>query len=500
MKRPIPSLQLAVGLSSLAGAVRVIGQIVAALVMLPLIVARGGVAALGAWVMMQAVVGYGGLTHLGMGTLLTKEVGGEGETTKGKHREYLLRAAQSCGILWALLLAFLTLVLGDWFLATLDAGLSKSTPRSTIWIVLLGVLLRLFSALYGAVVSGHQRHYIVQLSQLLQIAAFLLTFLLRPASQSVLYDLAVAFTFSYVGELVTVLIVVRRLDPSAARSVPQNSLRSIRRFVSEVRPYFLMDACLRWREPLLKVALYICCGPASVGVFELASRIPAAIRQAFVFGLTALVPAVASLDREPLRDRVVQLGSRALQYVLFTAVGALFLYGLHAERILELWLGTVDPKLVTLTRMLTFWWFATSLNVPAWWVGVGMGYVWANTVIAAAHLAVTALLVLVAGLWSVSDYALVGSWIAGGLGMQVLLYTMLERHTGAIKRIYLSVEVLRVCVAFIGLVLVTFAATTWMRTTTLGPNVVMALSVVLYVTLVVILVGRNLRGGLSADV
>jgi len=151
------------------------------------------------------------------------------------------------------------------------------------------------------------------------------------------------------------------------------------------------------------------------------------------------LPAYASLSGEKARENLIRLGQNALGYVFWGSIGALFLYWLNAEFILELWLGkAIDDELLSLTRLLTLWWLLTSVNLPAWWLGMGLNSVWVNTALEGTHFIYSIGLVGLTWVASIEVFTVVFLWVLGGIGTHILLFAFLEKNTKLIIPMYFS--------------------------------------------------------------
>jgi len=474
------NLITAVNTSSVAGALKVSAQILVALIIYAIIIRQAGSGALGAWVLLQMLVGYGGLVHLGMAPVIVKEIAKSAKPEKDAANSSSLSEALSGALFIVLTLIIVITVFFDSILGVIQAGMEQQVSPMCIWIVLIGVFLRLLSALYGAVVTGYQRNYLVHISQSLQLVAFAVAFLLLHTRRDILFDLSLAFTVGYIAEFLLIIAILAHINTSFLRVIPTLNIMRLRHFQEKVLPYFMIDAALLGREPLIKCAIFLCSGPTSVGIFELASKVPAAIRQASVLGLNALMPAFVNLAKGKVQTSIVRLGQYSLRYIFWGAIGALFLYGLNANRLLEIWLGSVNNELLRMTTLLTFWWMVASLNVPAWWLGIGMSSGWTNTLIASSHLAFTLILVGLSLVVSFSSLTLVFWWIFGGLCMQILLYALIELKTKMIRPIYLSSEMKIILIAFITLASITAMIHSYILEPYFSPNAVVFCSVLLF--------------------
>jgi len=293
----------AIRTSTVAGAFKVAGQILVALIIYPIVIRHGGTGTLGAWVLLQLIVGYGGLTHLGMATVITKEIAKSLKSGQAGEGGSWFRDGLSIALLFSALLVLILNIFPEPIWVGIQTGTSDPISHTTIGVMLVGVLLRLTSSIYGAVIAGHQRTDLIHFSQFLHFVVFGAGFFILHGTREVLFELAFAYTLGCGVELLFILISVGFINPSFLKMGPTLNVLELRTFLRRLTPYFTLNAVLVGREPLVKFAVYLCGGTAAVGVFELASKVPAAIRQAFVHGLGALLPAYASLSGEKAIQR-----------------------------------------------------------------------------------------------------------------------------------------------------------------------------------------------------
>jgi O-antigen/teichoic acid export membrane protein len=474
------SIENAVCKSSASGALKVSFQILIGLIIYAIIIRQAGSAALGSWVLLQMLVGYGGIVNLGMSPVIVKEIAKQSKNGKDAAHSSSLREALSFALLLAIILTILIIILFDPLLSIIQKGMEQKVSPMCIWIVLLGVYLRLLSSIYGSILAGYHLNFIVHLSQFLQLIIFALVFLLLHTDGAILLNLSLGFTVGYISEFLFIIIVLAHINTEFLRVIPTLNIIKLRIFLKKVLPYFLIDATLQGREPLLKCALFVCSGPASVGIFELASKVPTAIRQLFVVGLNALMPAFVYIAKETVKARMVNLGKDSLRYIVWGALGSLFLYGLNSDLLLKIWLGSVNSELLSITNIMTFWWMVTSLNVPAWWLGIGLDGGWTNTFVASTHFVYTLFLVGMSLVTSFSSLTLVIIWLIGGLLMQLLLYSYLEWKTKIIKKIYLSKEMLLIFSAFIMLSFITATIHSLGFKQSFSPNYTICYSIIFF--------------------
>lgn len=476
--------------SSLSGAIKVGLHVLVTLVVYAIIIRHSGLKVLGSWVLLQLLVGYGGIVHLGMTPVIVKEIANSVKSGKVSTHVYSLSEALSGAIFIALTLITMLTFLSDAILGLVQTGLDQHVSSMCIWVLSAGVILRLLSALYEAVLTGCNRNYLVHICQIVQILAFAVSFLLLHNGKNVLTTLSLAFTIGYMAETFLVITLVAGINVAYLKASPTLSIVRLRQFKNKVLPYFIVDLALMGREPLLKYAIFIGSGSAGVGLFELANKVPTAIRQAFVLGLNALMPAFVYLARRRLKASIVSLAQLSLRYLVWGSAGALFLYGLNSSHLLEIWLQSVDKELVYLTKLMTFWWIVTSLNVPAWWIGMGLDSGWTNTLVASTHLVYTLALFCLSFCFSFSVFTMAILWVFGGLGMQFLLYTRIDSKTKLIRSIYLTNEFRVILTAFFVFACITAASHSLILAPVLSPKTTVFATICIFYFLVLLFVKR----------
>jgi O-antigen/teichoic acid export membrane protein len=136
-------------------------------------------------------------------------------------------------------------------------------------------------------------------------------------------------------------------------------------------------------DPIAKALLSKYGGLATVGYYEMASRMVFQLRSLIGSAFMVLVPVIASAhENTPARVRQLYATScRALIYVTVPAYGAVIA---AAPVISQLWIGRVEPTFVLCTVLLAVGWMVNALNAPAMHANLGIGELWWNTAAAVA--------------------------------------------------------------------------------------------------------------------
>ena len=438
-----PSISRSVTTSSIAGAFKVLCQVSVALIVFPVIVRIGGAGALGSWVLLQLMVGYLGLTHFGIGSALTRAI------ARSEIRSSVSTTAVVAGSVVVLAISLLLFVVlgiaGDRITGAVSVGLSIAVGHNVIWIMYAAVVLRLVSSVIGAVIAGMQRTDLVQISHSFQLLSFIVATLLFVNQFSLILALATAYLVSYVVEFLFIVASASGLSVGSVFRSSDIRYSSVVGFLRDSIPFSTVDVSLLVREPLLKLAIFWAAGTEAVGYFEIANKVPATIRQGFVQGLSSLMPAFAHLFADGQKKEATRIGRLALLYIVLGAIGALIVYFANAEFVFQIWIGDSNETLLSFTYVCTIWWIVSSLNVPAWWLGIGIGNIWRSAAVVSFHLACSLLILAASYFGWLDGLQAIVLWVLAGVLMQVLLYVNVSRMTEILGPMYIHRSI-AVCV------------------------------------------------------
>jgi O-antigen/teichoic acid export membrane protein len=229
--------------------------------------------------------------------------------------------------------------------------------------VLAGVIANLASV-YAAVLSGLHRSYIAQMaetlgtvSQFVVAAAFIIAGL--PAM-----GLAISLLAGKLTRLVVVIAATWRHSPAYFAIRPSLRLRSFTHLLREAKSFILLDTGNALCEAMVRALLVVMAGPSELGLYDIANRLPALIRNTFTYGLMALFPAIATLHAQRRLDGIAQVLRASVGVVVFLIITPLAAYAILAKPVLFLWLGDVGTQVSTITLITTTWWVVTSYNIP----------------------------------------------------------------------------------------------------------------------------------------
>jgi len=394
-----------------------------ALLLTPFLARELGAAAFGAWILLGAILEYFHLAEFGISPAIVRQV----SLHRSRGERERVDAAVSAGMALLLALSLLSLPLIQalaafgprWF------GLDPPTARDfagLAWLLGAAAILSYFMRLLHAVIEGHQRFDLLNLSgitgSVLGAVASVWVVLRGAGLSGLLLVLVAQVAWRTIFEG---WIAWRRFGVRPGwRHVRPSSLRSV---LDYARYAFLIDLALSlaWRIDLLIVGIFL---PVSqVAYYAVGTRVAGALTRVVEPLLDTFLPLASTLhaagDEASLR-RLLLDGSRATMLLI---APALVLLARHGELLIELWIGPEYARasrsvlLVFLAVVLAGVLYATSSRVL---LGLGRVRFEAGVTLAGAlaNLALSLLLVRGHGVVGVALGTLIPTAIVGlGVGL-----------------------------------------------------------------------------------
>ena len=125
-------------------------------------------------------------------------------------------------------------------------------------------------------------------------------------------------------------------------------------------------------DPLTKALMSYFGGLASVGYYEMASRLVMQVRDFIVTANQALVPTVAELV-EKAPDYVRKLYADTYQVAFVIALPVFTLLAVFLPVLSEVWIGRYEPQFIVFASFLTAGWLVNTLTNPAYFIYLGEG-------------------------------------------------------------------------------------------------------------------------------
>jgi O-antigen/teichoic acid export membrane protein len=186
-------------------------------------------------------------------------------------------------------------------------------------------------------------------------------------------------------------------------------------------------------EPLTKVMLTGFGGLALTGYFELANRLILQLRGIIVAAYAALVPHVAAQvsDSHFPVDEIRAIYVRSFRLLLYVLLPCLACVAAGLPLALTLWLGRLEPMLLSIALLQFVGWSVNTLNAPAYYLFISLGKVRAPILAHVLIGLVTATLGSLCGfLWGGAG-VLIGAWaalVAGSLYLVLAFHRVFDVH------------------------------------------------------------------------
>lgn len=265
----------------------------------------------------------------------------------------------------------------DWLLWRVVPTSSQAEARMVLPYALASFWLTMLSLVFQGSLDGLQR---IDLRNMLLIAASSLQLLLAAllAPHYGLKGLAIAQVSQAFIVLVLSWSVLRRTLPALSWLPSRWNRTTFREMIRYAFNLQIVGFVSITFDPVTKALLSAFGGLATVGYFEMATRVVLQLRQLLMSTNQVLTPVFASLhEREP--ERIAQLYVKSYDILLFLAIP---LYaGLVAitPLISVLWLGTFNETFALFALLLTVGWGINTLAGPAWFENLGTGRLRVNT-------------------------------------------------------------------------------------------------------------------------
>ena len=329
------------------------------------LIARAGLELLAIWVVLILISNWIGIADLGMHLALGRAISDES-----------LPQHAVTQIWWALLgvsfaLGVLPIALAYSFGQDLAATLAL--PAGPDYGVLLAGavaagLLNLGHRWCSGMFLGFNKLIIGQLTYglpaLLQVPILLGAVAIgRPTDGFVFAILAVSG-----GRFVGAVFAMRQLAGFSWRERPKiSALHNLKSFILGGRGFAALNAGLLLRDVFVRTVLGTLGGAAELAIFDVATRIPKALRDLSMSGLRSILPAISALLARGLDDEISVILRAAFAAASVVTVPTLVLYYIYAPDLIHTWLGSATAETVQTTRVMTVWWIVHSWMVPWFW-------------------------------------------------------------------------------------------------------------------------------------
>lgn len=180
-------------------------------------------------------------------------------------------------------------------------------------------------------------------------------------------------------------------------------------------------------DPITKALLTKFGGLALTGYFEMASKMVQQFRALIVSANQVLVPAIADMkEKNPDKIRNVYLSSYQLLYYLATPLFSIIIISIPFISVI--WIGHFETAFVLFSIILSIGWYLNTLNAPAYFAYLGIGYLRWNVI---AHVVIALLNVGLGflGGFYFEGIGVVVSWVVSlAIGSSIISFTYCRKN------------------------------------------------------------------------
>jgi O-antigen/teichoic acid export membrane protein len=334
-------------------------------------VAHLGVEAIGAWSLLVATMSISSVADVGVGRALLHFVPTAiAQDQRNLAASYIETAIVSVGVLFLVLLPIaypgFTWAIRTFVAPSEQGAVLHVLPYALISFWLSNVALAFLSAL-----AGMQRYD-------------LRSIILMAGSATQLFVVIASIRFAGLLGLVWAQIVqniilaagaglsLRQILPQVSRLPLHFSLsqfKTMRRYGASLQLYSVVSLIF---EPTTKVMLSHFGGLATVGFYEMASRMANQVRTLVVNAIQVLVPALAELHQKD-RARAFQSYIRMSEVIWILACPIMASVAMLLPEISEVWLKTQSHTFISFSVVVLVGWTLNLVCAPAYFMGLASG-------------------------------------------------------------------------------------------------------------------------------
>ncbi len=335
------------------------------------VAAHLGVAAIGAWSLLAATMSITAIADVGVGRALLHFV--PTAIARGERNDaalYVKTAVVAVGALFIVVLAIAAPVL----ILVLSKTVSpeeRSTVLAIMPLALVSFWISNIALVYLSGVAGMQRY---DLKSLISMAGttvqLLLAYLLIPRLG------LIGLAWAQIGQSATLtllaVLLLRRILPELG-PVPLafsgSHFRAMRKYGVSLQLYNLAAFVF---EPTTKFLLSHFGGLATVGLYEIASRLISQVRSLVVNAIQVMVPALAGVYGQDA-DRAFDTYQKMVRMIWVLALPTMATIAIFLPAISDWWLGRIEPTFVLYARILLVAWTLNLVCSPAFFMALASG-------------------------------------------------------------------------------------------------------------------------------
>jgi len=330
-----------------------------------------GIEQLGIWSLVLSTTAVTHVANLGLFGSVIKFVAkyvarGENENIS----DVIQTASLSVGV-FATLILMIGYPIAKWILGLVIPAQSLPSALAILPFAFLALWIMIVTNIFQAGLDGYQR---IDVRSILLMGGALLHLLLcfMLAPKYGLIGLAYARIIQNITILFSSWFLLKRYLPSIP-IFPYKWDRSLFKKMIKYGINFQIISIARILcDPITKALLSKFGGLSMVGYYEMANKMIIHLRALIVSANQVLIPVIADLkERTPKKIQSIYLSSYQLLFYLALPLYSLIIVSMPI--ISELWVGHYERIFVLFGTLLAIGWFLNTLNVPAYFVNLGIG-------------------------------------------------------------------------------------------------------------------------------
>jgi O-antigen/teichoic acid export membrane protein len=353
--------------SFLLGPMRSIVPALLNIALIPIIVSKGGLHAVGYWGTINLIVSIFLLCDLGVSQHISRALSARSHDSPAVR--CMIEVVFSFWFVLSIGVVAVFLVFSGPVLTALDIPLEPQSVAGLVLVSISGLC-----ALYcGVFVFLHISIHQVPFAQVNQAAGALVQFVCAALLLQILHPylaLAGAIALAYAVRTVGLYSNLRRVGFDALpRRMAFPSISLLRDIFLQSKGFALLGASQQMFQVANRSAILAFGGTSVLGAFEIANRVPFLLEQAFGNGLQPLfaVFAAANWQGEEGRKKLQRLAQWVFRLLVVTSSACLAAWVALSGPVIGIWLDLARPKLILATQLFAIYNAIRSFNAPTFW-------------------------------------------------------------------------------------------------------------------------------------
>jgi len=416
-------------LSVLSGPFKLLIPIIGYAVVYPVIISNSGIVVVGIFALLSTFARIMRVSDIGFTAHITRK---STVVLDNDVRTQLIKEIRIANLFY-LFFSIICIITTYIFFDKIVGVQEYSEDRIFISIILLifAVTLMLSGSLYGAVLSGQRKNYIVQITQ----------------SISPIFQFSVMIYASFtgwplegyaLGMLLTAILqyIIFRIKTRSILSSHDKTTIIIRDLYDLAKDgfyHYMISIGFLVREPVFRFTILTFSTLEILGLYEIAFRLITTVRDLITVGFRVLYPSMSWFHKHGHFDEITKIIVTSLSILLVAGAAGFISLSIISSYLYEVWIGYGVIDLVRMSTILSIWALLTIINVPFWHLLRATGHekyashsLWIHTLL-------ILLLIPLSKVYKITiDDALL-YWLATSLGTQCFIYYIVHVQFNIIK-------------------------------------------------------------------